>query len=168
MATITSIIHQKHRGKDRAQRHAPQRGGGGEGRGGGGGGGEGESYPAPGTSQSKAQAETALLTAEHNLAMARNTHAALRKELAAVAATAPRKKSSFWQNQAQAHVQMHADAEVRVQALLTKAKHPLYRSPSSGSSGAGTRARPLGKPSPCRPMCAAGLCASCRRRGSPG
>ncbi|KAH8408938.1 hypothetical protein KR009_004075 [Drosophila setifemur] len=73
--------------------------------------------------------QSTLLTAERSLTMARNTHAALRKELAAVAATAPKKKNAYWQSQAEAQVLLHAEAEARVKALLAKTKLPLYRSP---------------------------------------
>ncbi|XP_017099612.2 extracellular signal-regulated kinase 7 [Drosophila bipectinata] len=152
MATITSVVHQKHRSKDRAQRHAPQReeagegAGRGEGTGGSGGvggvGERGEAAPGPGTSQSNTQTQSVIHNAERNMVMARNTHAALRKELAAVAATAPRKKSSFWHDQAKAHIH---DSEARMEALLRKAKIPLYRSPLERAEWGGDKSSASGE-----------------------
>ncbi|KAH8300822.1 hypothetical protein KR018_005561 [Drosophila ironensis] len=81
------------------------------------------------TTAVKTRARTALMAAERNLAMARNTHAALRKQLAAVAATAPRKRAIFWQHQTRAQQQVQDAAEARMQALIAKAKMPLYNSP---------------------------------------
>ncbi|KAH8326856.1 hypothetical protein KR074_009887 [Drosophila pseudoananassae] len=162
MAVITAVAQQKHRSKDRAQRHAPQRGeaeeGAGRGEGSGGSGSgvsgsgvsgsgvsaeeKGEAAPGPDTFQNNTQAHSVLQNAERNLVMTRNTHAALRKELAAVAATAPRKKSSYWHEQAKAHIHV---SEARMEALLRKAKNHLYRSPLERAEWGGDKSSTSGE-----------------------